>query len=413
MNLEFFIANRISGKKRKRKHFSNTISTIVITGITLSVAVMLVSVSIVTGFKNNITNKISGFGSHIQVLNYDSNLSYETKPIPAYSPVYEEIAALKNVKQVQTFAIKAGIIKTDTDIQGLVLKGVSSDFDWQFFNSTLIEGSILNIDSSYNQGIIISSHTAKKLKLNIDDPLRMWFIDESPRFRKFVITGIYETSLVELDETFGFVDIKHIQRLNGWNDQEISGLEININEFKDLDETTWEIRDIISALYFEDGGRLKASSITERYPQIFDWLNLQDLNVIIIILLMIIVAGFNMVSGILILILDRTYMIGVLKALGGSNSMIKRIFYYQSFYLIFRGLLFGNILGLGLSFIQKKFEIISLNPENYYLSTVPINLDFSHILLINAGATFAIFIFLILPSMIISRISPAKTISFK
>lgn len=384
-----------------------------ITGITLSVAVMLVSVSIVTGFKNEITNKISGFGSHIQILNYDSNLSYETKPIPASNPVYDEIKNLDNVTQVQGFALKAGIVKTDTDIQGLVLKGVGTDFDWDFFRSTLKEGRILDIDSSYHDGIIISSYTAKKLKLNIGDPLRMWFIDESPRFRKFTIYGIYETSLVELDETFGFVDIKHIQKLNGWNNEQISGLEVNINDFKNLYETTWEIRDIISGLYFEDGGRLKASSIKERYPQIFDWLELQDLNVIIIILLMIIVAGFNMVSGLLILILDRTYMIAVLKALGAGNPMIRRIFYYQSFYLIIRGLLYGNILGLGICILQSKFEIISLNPENYYLSSVPINIDLFHILLINAGATLAIFIFLILPSMIIARISPAKTISFK
>lgn len=413
LNLEFFIAKRISGKKRKRKHFSNTISTIVITGITLSVAVMLVSVSIVTGFKNEITNKISGFGSHIQILNYDSNLSYETKPIPASSPIYNEIKNLDNVSQVQGFALKAGIVKTETDIQGLVLKGVGADFDWKFFQSTLKEGQILDIDSGYHEGIIISGYTAKKLKLSIGDPLRMWFIDESPRFRKFTIYGIYETSLVELDETFGFVDIKHIQKLNGWSNEQISGLEVNINNFKNLYETTWEIRDIISGLYFEDGGRLKASSIKERYPQIFDWLQLQDLNVIIIILLMIIVAGFNMVSGLLILILDRTYMIALLKALGAGNSMIRRIFYYQSFYLILRGLLYGNILGIGICSLQYKFKIISLNPENYYLSSVPINMDLVHILLINAGATLAIFLFLILPSMIIARISPAKAIAFK
>ncbi|MCK4919900.1 MAG: ABC transporter permease [Bacteroidales bacterium] len=413
MNLEFFIANRISGNKRKRKHFSNTITTIVITGITLSIAVMLVSVSIVTGFKNEITNKISGFGSHVQVLNYDSNLSYETKPIPAYLPIYDDIRSLDNVDQVQVFALKAGIIKTETDIQGLVLKGVGEDFDWQFFQSSLTEGSVLDIDSSYNNGIIISSFTARKLKLNLGDPLRMWFIDDRPRFRKFVIHGIYETSLAELDETFGFVDLKHIQRLNSWEPDQVSGLEINISNFKDLYASTREIRDIISGYYFEDGGRLKASSITARYPQIFDWLELQDLNVIIIILLMIVVAGFNMVSGLLILILDRTYMIGVLKALGGRNSMIRKIFFYKSFYLIIKGLAYGNILGLGICALQKKFEIISLNPENYYLSTVPINMELSHIFLINAGATLAILIFLILPSMLISRISPSKTISFK
>ncbi len=411
---EYFIAKRISGKKLNRKHFSNTITGIVVVGIALSIAIMLSSVSIVTGFKNEIKDKVSGFGSHIQILNYDSNLSYETKAIPAEPEILNEIIALENVKQIQSFAIKAGIVKTESDIQGLVLKGVNSDFDWNFFNSYLINGDTLILsDSSLNNGIIISSYTARKLKLGIGDPVRMYFIDDRPRFRKFAVEGIYETSLTELDETFGIVDIKHIQRLNGWKDDQVSGLEVTISDFDDLYETTWEIRDIIAAYYFDDGSRLKASSIKERYPQIFDWLELQDLNVIIIIFLMLIVAGFNMISGLLILILDRTYMIGVLKALGGRNTMIRKIFLYQAFYLILRGLLIGNVIGIGLCALQKKFEIISLNPENYYLSTVPINLDFLNILYINAGATVTIMLFLILPSILVSKISPSKTISFK
>lgn len=375
---------------------------------------MLVSVFIVTGFKNEIRDKVIGFGSHIQILNYDSNLSYETQAIYTYPEIYEKLKTIDGVDHIQNFAIKAGIIKAKDDIQGLVLKGVDASFDWTFFNKSLIDGETFQVsDSSYTNDILISAYIAKKLHFNIGDPVRMWFIDEQPRFRKFTVKGIYETSLTELDKTFGLVDIKHIQKLNGWEKDQVSGYEISVSNFKDLSEILWDIRDMTSGYYFEDGSRMKASSIIERYPQIFDWLELQDLNVIIILFLMLIVAGFNMISGLLILILDRTYMIGILKALGSTNLMIRKIFLYQSFYLILRGLVIGNIIGIGLAFIQKKFELISLNPENYYLSTVPINLDIGNILLINLCASLAIMLFLIVPSMLVSKISPSKTISFK
>ena len=413
MNLEYFIAKRISSQKLQKRQFSGTISGIVITGISLSIAVMLVAIAIVTGFKNEIRDKTIGFGSHVQVLNFDSNLSYQTVPIPSYLPVYEEIAELKGVKHIQPFAIKAGIVKTKTDIEGLVLKGLDNSFDWSFFQASLVDGEIFNVpDSAYTNDILISSFLSKRLKLSVGDPLSMWFVDESPRFRKFNIKGIYETSLVELDETFALVDIKHIQRLNGWTTDQVSGLEIQIEKFSELENLTWGVRDITAGYFLEDGSRLRAENIRERYPQIFDWLQLQDMNVIIIILLMLVVAGFNMVSGLLILILDRTYMIGVLKALGGRNIMIRKIFLYQAFNLIIKGLVIGNIFGLGICYVQKKFEILSLNPENYYLTTVPINLNLINILTINFGAAIAIMMFLIIPSMLVSRISPSKIISF-
>ena len=414
MNFEYFIARRISNQKLQKKEFSGTISGIVIIGISLSIAVMLIALAIVTGFKNEIRDKTIGFGSHIQILNYDSNLSYETEPIPSDLPIYDEVASMEGVEHLQAFAIKAGIVKTETDIEGLVLKGVTENFDWKFFQSSLIEGQIIEIqDSSYSNDIVVSSYLAKRLKIKLGDPVSMWFVDERPRFRKFKIAGIYETSLAELDETFALVDIKHIQRLNGWTNDQVSGYEIQLENFRELEEITWNIRDIIAGFYFEDGSRLKAENIREKYPQIFDWLELQDMNVFIIIALMLIVAGFNMVSGLLILILDRTYMIGVLKALGGKNFSIRKIFLYQSFNLIIKGLIIGNFLGISLSLLQKKFEIISLNPENYYLTTVPVNLDLLNILTVNIGASIIIMLFLIFPSMLVSRISPSRVISFK
>ncbi len=414
MNFEYFIARRISNQKLQKKEFSGTISGIVIIGISLSIAVMLIALAIVTGFKNEIRDKTIGFGSHIQILNYDSNLSYETEPIPSDLPIYDEVASMEGVEHLQAFAIKAGIVKTETDIEGLVLKGVTEFFDWKFFQSSLIEGQIIEIqDSSYSNDIVVSSYLAKRLKIKLGDPVSMWFVDERPRFRKFKIAGIYETSLAELDETFALVDIKHIQRLNGWTNDQVSGYEIQLENFRELEEITWNIRDIIAGFYFEDGSRLKAENIREKYPQIFDWLELQDMNVFIIIALMLIVAGFNMVSGLLILILDRTYMIGVLKALGGKNFSIRKIFLYQSFNLIIKGLIIGNFLGISLSLLQKKFEIISLNPENYYLTTVPVNLDLLNILTVNIGASIIIMLFLIFPSMLVSRISPSRVISFK
>ena len=413
MNTELFIARRIISGNKNRKYFSSTITGIVIFGIALSIAVMVASVAIVTGFKKEIRNKVIGFGSDIQVINYDSNLSYQTSPIPLNDTIVSMFSAIKGVNHIQPFAIKAGIVKTTSDIQGLVLKGIDNQFDWSFFDKSMIEGQHFNVnDSAYNNSIVISSWVARKLRMKTGDSFQMWFVDQRPRFRKFTISGIYETSLAEFDQTFAIVDIKHIQRLNDWSTTQVSGLELEIENFNELTDITWNAREIAASFFFGDGSRLKVQNIVERYPQIFDWLKLQDLNVIIIIVLMLVVAGFNMISGLLILILDRTYMIGVLKALGSRNLSIRRIFLYQSSYLILKGLLWGNLIGISLCYLQKKYEIISLNPENYYLTTVPINLNILHILMINAGAMLVILVFLILPSLLVSRISPAKTIRF-
>jgi lipoprotein-releasing system permease protein len=413
LKTEYFISQRIIRSGANKTGLSSGITGIAVAAIALGLAVMIVAVAVVTGFKNEIRDKIIGFGSHIQIVNYDSNVSYETKPIDAYPSYLPAISSNKEIIHLQAFSIKAGIVKTNENIEGLVLKGVNRHFDWSFFKESLISGSIPQYsDSALSNDVLISSYLSKRLNLSTGDEFQMWFVMDSPRFRKFRISGIYETSLQEFDKTFAFVDIQHIQRLNNWEDNQISGYELQIKDFDKLESVSNELSLITAANFFEDGTRLKVINIVERYPQIFDWLNLQNLNVIIIIILMLVVAGFNMISGLIIMILERTNMIGILKALGAENLFIRKIFLYQSAYLILRGLLWGNLLGITLCLIQLKFEVLSLDPSSYYLTTVPVNFSILHLLLINLGTISIILFFLLIPSKIVSSISPAKAIRF-
>jgi len=413
LNTEFFIARRLILDKETKKTISRSILSIAVFGVSLSLAVMVVAVAVVTGFKNEITNKVVGFGSHIQILNFDSNLSYETQPIRKDQEFLSSLRSEPYISNVQVFATKAGIIKTRTDIQGVVLKGIGSDFNWDFFENYITEGEIFYVlDSVRTNKVIVSKYLANLLKLHVGDEFIMYFIQEPPRMRRFEVSGIYETSLEEFDKIFVLADISHIQRLNDWNDNQISGFEITVTDFNRLDELTYQVMNMVGFGFEKDGSRLKVVNIHDKYPQIFDWLNLQDVNVIIILLLMLVVAGFNMVSGLLILILDRTNMIGILKALGTVNLSIRKIFLYQSGFLIIKGLFWGNLIGLALCLLQKEFEILKLDQSSYYLTTVPINLNLFHILALNIGTCLVVMMILIIPSMIISRISPVKAIRF-
>ncbi len=413
LNTEFFIARRLILDKETKKTISRSILSIAVFGVGLSLAVMIIAVSVVTGFKNEITNKVVGFGSHIQILNFDSNISYETQPIKKDQEFLSDLRSEPNILNVQVFATKAGIIKTQTDIQGVVLKGIGSDFNWNFFEKYITEGDIFYVrDSVRTNKVVISKYLASLLKLNVGDEFIMYFIQEPARMRRFEVSGIYETSLDEFDKIFVLADISHIQRLNDWDDNQISGFEITINNFNQLDESTYRIMNIVGFGFEDDRTRLKVVNIYDKYPQIFDWLNLQDMNVIVILILMIVVASFNMVSGLLILILDRTSMIGILKALGTINLTIRRIFLYQSGFLIVKGLFWGNLIGLALCLLQKEFEIMKLDQSSYYLTMVPINLNLFHILALNIGTCLVVMMILIIPSMIISRISPVKAIRF-
>ena len=331
MNLPYFIAERLIKGRREETSFSRPINVIAIIGIAMGLAVMILAVSTLTGFKQEIREKVVGFGSHIQVMHFDSNLSFETTPISDTQKFVPRIKNIPGIKNLQVFATKAGIIKTDEDIQGVVLKGIGSDFDWSYFKSNLVDGTVFTVtDTGRSNQVIISKKISDMLRLRTGDSFVMHFIQDPPRMRKFTISGIYETSLEEFDKIYVFCDIGHIKRLNGWENDMVSGFEIFIDDFDDLDATTLAVRDAIGYKIIEEETKFKVTNIRIKYPQIFDWLNFQDINVIIIILLMLIVAGFNMISGLLILILEKTSTIGVLKALGAVNGTIRRIFIYTN-----------------------------------------------------------------------------------
>ena len=413
MNLPWFLAQRLIKGRKEGTSFSQPINVIAIIGISLGLAVMILAVAILTGFKKEIREKVVGFGSNIQIVNFDSNISFETVPIHEGQEFIPKIKNLTGVKHVQVFATKAGIIKTDEDIQGVVLKGVGSDFDWKYFSSNLVDGEIFTVsDTVRSDQVIISRQISDMLLLRTGDSFAMHFIQDPPRMRKFTVSGIYETSLEEFDKMYVFCDIHHIKRLNGWDDDQISGFEIYIENFDELEEMTAAVRDAIGYRILPDEDRFKVTNIREKYPQIFDWLGFQDLNVIIIITLMLIVAGFNMISGLLILILEKTNMIGILKAIGSDDTTIRRVFIYQAAYLIGKGLIWGNLIGIGLALLQLKTGLVSLDPSSYYIKTVPVNLELFHIILLNAGSMAAIIIMLLVPSKLISKISPVKAIKY-
>ena len=406
MNVEYFIAKRLFTAKEENNSYTKPILRIAILAIALSVAIMLLSVMVVTGFKNDISSKIVGFGSHITISSFSDNQSYETEPIQISDSLYATLLANDQVKQMSAFATKAGIVKTKDEILGVVLKGVSDEYDWSFFKDNLISGTCLSLtDSVKSNQVLISETSANVLQLGVGDNLIMYFVQDPPRVRKFEIAGIYNTALADFDKLFVMGDIKHIQQLNAWENNQIGGLEIAVNDFSNLKEITEEI-------YEQIPYDLNAESVKEKTPQIFDWLDLQDINVRVILILMLIVGGVNMITALLILILERTKMIGILKALGANNWSVRRVFLYSAIHLILKGLFWGNCIALGFGFLQQQFSIISLDPSIYYMNTVPINFDFTAILLLNLGTIVVCYLILIIPSVIITKITPVKAIRF-
>jgi lipoprotein-releasing system permease protein len=407
MNVEYFIAKRLFTAKEENNTYTKPILRIAILAIALSVAVMLISIMVVTGFKNDISDKVIGFGSHITISNFTNNQSYESEPISVEQDFYPTITAVEGVKHISSFATKAGIIKTADEIQGVVLKGVSSDYDWTFFKDNLVSGSVFEVnDSVKSNQILISENISKTLDLNVGDGLVMYFAQNPPRVRKFHISGIYNTSMSDFDKLFVLGDIKHIQVLNGWENNEVGGFEIQLANFDDLDKITDEVYNLTPY-------NLNAQSIKEKTPQIFNWLDLQDVNVRVILILMLIVGVINMITALLILILERTKTIGILKALGATNWSVRKIFLYSAVNLIVKGLLVGNAIALSFAFLQKQFSLISLDPATYYMDTVPINFDLTYILLLNIGTVVVCYLVLIVPSVIITKITAIKAIRFE
>ena len=415
-NTELFIARRIFSAKGTSRKFSESIVSFAVFGIAFGLFVMILSVAIVTGFKKEVRNKVIGFGSHIQLVNFDSNSSYETVPISEDQKWLKEIKNLNGVQNIQRFATKPGIVKANDEIHGIVLKGVGADFDWSFFKDNLVEGTIFSVsDSSRTDDVLISKQIASLLKLKLGNPLYTYFLNEETRtqkMRKFRICGIYSTSLEEFDRLFVLADISHVRKLNDWKPNQISGFEITVKDFNDLDQINRQIRHITLRYAEDNESVIRPVTITSKYPQIFDWLNLLDMNVWIILGLIIIVAGFNMVSGLLILILERTTMIGVLKAVGSENRSIRKIFLYISTFLILKGMFWGNVAGIVFCLLQAKYGIFKLDPGSYYLQTVPVNLKVTHLLLLNAGTILITLMMMLVPSWYISRIEPDKAIRF-
>lgn len=415
MVTELFIARRLFSVKEKKHHLSGRIITIAVAGISLGITLMLVAVAVVTGFKKEIRDKVFGFGSHIQVVNFDSNISYETAPVNANQPFLSRLKNIRNIESVSPFATKPGIIKTGENIQGIVLKGVDSHYNWDFFAANLIRGKIPDLSGQRSSGVLVSEQLCSLLLLKLDDPLFMYFVNENekvPRIRQFRICGIYRTNLQEFDNLFVWGDIRQVQHINGWDSDMVSGFEINIRDFEELEETTRQVRETVTSYHTEPGSVLRALNIRQKYPQIFDWLSVIDMNVWVILVLMVMVAGFNMISALLVLILERSRMIGTLKALGSPNSSIRKIFLYLSGFLVIRGLIWGNLLGITLLLIQKYLQPVSLDPSSYYMEYVPVHLSWVRIFLLNVGTLTLTLLMLILPGYFVSRISPGKTLQF-
>lgn len=415
MNTERFIAKRIIFGANYSNQLSRPIVRISVLGITLGLIVMILTVAIVTGFQMEIRNKLIGFGSHIQVSNYDSNVSDEPQPISKEQPFLKDLRNNSCIRHIQVYATKNGIIKTKTDNEGVVLKGIGEDYDWKFIQDHLKNGTVLSIsDTGLSRNILISKNLADKLELKINDKMIIYFLTKKndsitaqyeQRVKTFFVSGIYETGLEDIDTKIALVDIRQIQRLNYWAEDQVGGFEMAITDYRKIDETGKEVNEII-------GQGLIAQTIKEVNPTVFSWLELQDVNAIIVIALMVLVAGINMISALLILILERTNMIGILKALGAKNGSIQKIFLYNAIYLIGKGLLWGNLLGITIALIQQHFGVLELDQATYYVSVVPIHINALSILLLNAGTLFCCLLMLIIPSFIVSKITPVKAIRF-
>ena len=412
MNFELFIARRIHFARQGKKSISRPAVRVAQIGVAVGLAVVIVAMAIVLGYKREVGNKVVGFGSHIQISNFDSNSTYESAPIVAGDSLMNDIRSVPGVAHAQRFATKTGILKTKTDFQAVVFKGIDQDFDWDFFKTNLKEGNILQLnDSTTSNGVIISSYLSKLMKLNLGDSFLAYFVQDRLRVRKFTIEGIYSTNFQEFDELFVISDIRHIRKLNDWDDSQSSGIEVPVNDFDKVDE----VRDRIADKLY--GAMFLVRSVRELHPEIFAWLDLLDMNVWVILALMIGVAGFNMISGLLILILEQTNTIGILKSMGANNWSIRKIFLYHSFFLVGKGMLWGNIIGVGLCLFQHFTGFFRLNPDTYYLSTVPVYTALPSalwiLLLLNVCCFVISILMLVGPSYLITKINPAKAIKFE
>lgn len=408
MNFEFFITRHIIGKAKE--NLSRPAVRIAIVSIALGLIVMILAISILTGFQKEIRDKVSGFAAHITITSYDFNKSLESNPVLTNQEFYPHLDTVDGIRHIQVFATKGGIIKTEDQMEGVILKGTGRDYDWTFLKDWMIEGDLpVFYDSVRSTDILMSSTIADKLGFNIGDDVRMYFVTEGqkqPRGRKFTIVGIYNSGLEDFDAHYIYGDIRQIQRLNLWGDDMVSGFEVYVDDFNDVEKIGQQLKTQI-------GYHLKSETIIQREEQIFSWLDLQDINVVVIIVLMVVVAGFSMISALLIIILEKTNMIGILKALGTLNLSIRKIFVLNAAYIIGIGMLWGNLIGIGLCLLQLHFNLVPLPVESYYVSYVPIHLSWGYFVLLNIGTFIFCTLMLIIPSYVITRITPVKAIRFK
>ncbi len=410
MNLEYFIAKRLVSAKDHKSSISAPIIKIAIIAIAIGIVMMIIAIATGVGLQEKIREKISAFNGHVIISNFDDNQSeVSVHPISSVQDFYPEFTSVKGINHIQAVASKAGIIRTEESFEGIIFKGVGKEYKWDNLKEYMMSGRIPNLNDNLNEEVVLSSYLANRLKLKVGDRFNTYFMKEEadamPNMRVFELAGIYNSGFQEFDATYVIGDIRHIQRINKWRNGEVGNFEVFIDDFDALKQKGEQIYEAIPST-------LDSRTIEERYYNIFEWLKLFDFNIILIIVIMVVVGTINMVVALLVLILERTQMVGMLKSLGASNWSIRKIFLYNAGYLIIKGLLWGNIIGLGLILIQKYFEVIKLPPENYYVTVAPVVINVPAILLVNLGTIIVCLLLLLIPSYIITKISPVKALRF-
>lgn len=412
MNVSYFIAKRLATSKKYKNSVSAPIIKIAISAVAISVVMMLVSIATGLGLQQKIRDKITSFNGHVVISNFDNNQSEITlEPLSTQQNFYPNFTEVPEVTAVHPFATKAGVVRTEKSFEGIVFKGVDKDYQWNYLADYLSEGKLPEYKAEgMTNEVLISGYLANRLELKVGDKLETYFLRnqeaEMPNVRSFTIVGIYDSGFPQFDETFVIGDLKHVQRLNKWQQDEVGGFELFINDFTQIDA-------VADKVYSHIPSTLNSEPISTKYFHIFDWLKLFDFNIYIIVGLMILVAVINMVVALLVLILERTQMIGILKALGATNWSIRKIFVYNATYIVLIGLVIGNIIGLGLLLIQKFFSVITLDPTQYYVKEAPVQISLFYILLINVILVVISYIIMLLPSVLITKISPVKSIKFQ
>ena len=411
MNFEFFVARRVVASKDHKSSISAPIIKIAIAAIALGMVIMLVSVATGVGLQKKIHEKVSAFNGDIIISNYDNNFSADSQvPISSDQTFYPNFTQVDGIEHIQATASKGGVIRTATDFEGVVVKGVGPDYRWEYFEEYLVEGKLPDYSGKLGEEILISRYLADRLGFALGDKVVCFFLREGEqkrtRSRGFTIAGIYNSGFQQFDEQFLLADIRHLQRLNGWEANQVGNFELFVSDFGTIAETG-------QAVYNSIGSTLDAQTIRDKYYVIFEWLDLFDFNIALIIGIMILIAGINMTTALLVLILERTQMIGMLKALGSTDWSIRKIFLYNAAYIIFRGLLWGNGIGLAVLAVQKYLQPITLDSDTYYVNVAPIYMDVSFILFLNVGTLMLCLILLLVPSYLITRIAPVKAIRFE